>query len=280
MHLHKEEFKVRSMASLLEVSPSNFYSYIKREKDPKKKIDPMLLHFVEDVWLKNKKLYGALKIHAEAKKENQPWGIRKVKTAMKLLEIHGKQETKFRIQTTDSNHYERIAPDLIKRNFRPKAKNKIWVSDVTFIGSNEGWLYLCVIIDLYSRKVVGWTLSSKNDANLIENTLEKAIQSRNPERGLIFHSDRGSNYCSAIVRDKLNLNKIRRSNSRKGNCWDNSPSESFFATLKRELEYNFFLNANEAKNTIYEFIELFYNRQRSHSYLGYVSPEEFEIKAA
>lgn len=268
------------MAKLLSVSISNFYTFVKREKDPQKKIDPQLLTFVNEAWTTNRRVYGLLKLYEEVKKYDLPWGIRKVKKAMISLGIQGAQNKKFRVQTTDSNHSSQIALDLLKRNFKPDSKNKVWVSDVTYIGSNEGWLYLCIILDLYSRKVVGWSLSNKNDSELISNTLQKAILNRNPGKGLIFHSDRGSNYCSHAIRMKLIQNRIRRSNSRKGNCWDNSPAESFFATLKREIEFNFFLNLNEAKKYIFDFIDIFYNRQRSHSFLGYVSPEEFELKAA
>ncbi len=254
------------MAKLLNVSVSNFYSFVKREKDPLKTIDANLLTFVNEVWDSNKRVYGLLKIHNEVKKNSLPWGTRKIRKAMKLLGIQGKQEKKFRIQTTDSNHSHQIAPDLLQRNFKPKSKNIVWVSDVTYLGSIEGWLYLCVILDLYSRKIVSWEISNKNDSELISNTLQKAIVNRNPGKGLIFHSDRGSNYCSEVIREQLIKNKIRRSNSRKGNCWDNSPAESFFATLKREIEFNFYLNLSDSKKYIFDFIDLFYNRQRSHSF--------------
>jgi transposase InsO family protein len=135
-----------------------------------------------------------------------------------------------------------------------------------------------VILDLYSRKVVSWKLSTRNDSELIVGAITLAIDSRNPSKGLIFHTDRGSNYCSGEVRKILANNRIRRSNSRKGNCWDNAVAESFFATLKREIEFNVFQNLKDAKNNIFDYIEVFYNRQRSHSFLGYVSPEKFELK--
>lgn len=268
------------MAECLDVSPSTCYDHLKRKRSIEEKNDIQLLEFVYNVWKKNKRSYGLRKILKEVKKATLPWGSRKVKKAMKTLNIKGKQVKKFRVRTTDSEHENRIAPDLVKRNFSPSKKNQVWVSDVTFIASSVGWLYLCVILDLYSRKVVGWTLSDKNDSSLIELTLQKAILSRNPEQGLIFHSDRGSNYCSYSVRRKLIENRIRRSNSRKGNCWDNAVAESFFSTLKREIEFNVFLNRNDAEHTIFDYIDVFYNRQRSHSFLSYVSPEEFELKVA
>ena len=277
---HHGEYKLRSMADCLEVASSTYYDHFNRMKREEEKNDIQLLEFVYNVWKKNKKSYGLRKILKEVKKASLPWGARKIKKAMKTLNIKGKQVKKFRVKTTDSEHENRIAPDLVKRNFTPSKKNQVWVSDVTFIASSVGWLYLCVILDLYSRKVVGWTLSDKNDSSLIELTLQKAILSRNPEQGLIFHSDRGSNYCSYSVRQKLIENRIRRSNSRKGNCWDNAVAESFFSTLKREIEFNVFLNRNDAEQTILDYIDVFYNRQRSHSFLSYVSPDEFELKAA
>lgn len=143
--------------------------------------------------------------------------------------------------------------------------------------SGYGWLYLCVNLDFYSRKVVSWKLSTRNYSELIEGTITLAIDSRNPSKGLIFHTDQGSNYCFGEVRKVLANNRIRLSNSRKVNCWDNAVEESFFATLKREIEFNVFQNLKDAKNNLFDYIELFYNRQRSYSFLGYVSHENFEL---
>ncbi|WP_025182473.1 IS3 family transposase, partial [Leptospira interrogans] len=149
-----------------------------------------------------------------------------------------------------------------------------------FIRTSFGWSYLCVILDLYSRKTVGWSLSDRNDSQLVCDTILKAVLSRNPRKGLIFHSDRGSNFCSKETRRLLIANGIRRSNSRKGNCWDNAVAESFFSSLKREIEYNTFYNIEEAKHLLFDFIEVYYNRFRFHSTLGYMSPEDFETNIA
>jgi transposase InsO family protein len=199
---------------------------------------------------------------------------------MNFLKIQGKQVKKFKIFTTNSNHNEKVAPDLLKRNFKSDGINKVWVSDVTCLKQLNGWIYLCVIIDLYSRKVVGWKVSEKNDESLILSTIEQALEARNPSKGMIFHSDRGSNYCSKAVRNLLRINGIRRSNSRKGNCWDNAVAESFFGSFKRELDINYFYDINDAYNLIFDHIEIFYNRQRTHSFLGYKTPDEFEILVA
>lgn len=266
------------MATYLDVSRSGFYDYVKRLKNPIGTLDIALIDFVKETWKSSKKNYGLIRILNKVKESSYECGARKVRKAMNLLGIQGKQDKKYRISTTDSKHSKRIAPDLVQRKFKVETRDEVWVSDVTFIKCFTGWLYLCVILDLYSRKVVSWKISMKNDSELIVDALNLAIISRNPSKGLIFHSDRGSNYCSNDVRKLLANNKIRRSNSRKGNCWDNAVAESFFATLKREIEFNVFQNLKDAKNNLFDYIEVFYNRQRSHSFLGYVSPEKFELK--
>lgn len=277
MATYRKEFKVTRMVACLEVSRSGFYDYVKRLKSPIGNLEIAFIDFVKHSWKSSKKSYGLIRILKDVKESSFECGARKVKKAMNLLGIQGKQDKKFRISTTDSKHSKRIAPDLVQRKFKVESKNQVWVSDVTFIKCFSGWLYLCVILDLYSRKVVSWKISIKNDSELIVGAIHSAIETRNPSKGLIFHSDRGSNYCSGDVRKVLANNRIRRSNSRKGNCWDNAVAESFFSTLKREIEFNVFQNLKDAKSNLFEYIELFYNRQRSHSFLGYVSPEKFEL---
>ena len=183
--------------------------------------------------------------------------------------------------TTDSNHNSIVKRDLVRRNFSPERKNKIWVSDVTFIETlNKKHVYLCVILDLFSRMVVGWEISERNDTGLLKSATIKAIEFRNPDSGLVLHSDLGSNYCSNEFREYLNDNTIISSNSRKGNCWDNAVAESFFSILKREMESNIYYDIYDARNEISEYIELFYNRQRIHSFLDYKSPYEYEELAS
>ncbi len=280
MWVYIKEFSVVSMARCLDVSRSSYYEYIKRITRPINKSEEELKTFVFNCWKEYRKVYGLPRILKKAKELHLPYGERKIRKAMKSLKIQGKQAKKFKINTTDSNHNERTAPDLVQREFKVFTKNQVWVSDVTFIKSFNGWLYLCVILDLYSRKVVGWSISEKNDTQLILNTLERAVINRNPGQGLIFHSDRGSNYCSREIREKLILYRMRRSNSRKRNCWDNAVAESFFSTLKRESEFNIFQNREDAIHHLFEYLEIFYNRQRTHSFLGYMSPEDFELKIA
>ncbi|UZN18617.1 IS3 family transposase [Leptospira borgpetersenii] len=278
MELNRLEHTIKSMARTLGVSRSGYYKYLNRNKD--RSVAPELTNFLQEKWLKSCKNYGFKRLFQEVKNSDLPYGARKVRKAMKLCKISGKQNKRFRPLTTDSKHGGRTAPDLVQRKFHPKEQNRIWVSDVTFIRTSFGWGYLCLILDLYSRKAVGWLLSDRNDSQLVCDTISKAVLSRNPRKGLIFHSDRGSNFCSKETRKLLIANGIRRSNSRKGNCWDNAVAESFFSSLKREIKFNTFYNIEEAERFLFDFIEVYYNRFRLHSTLGYMSPEEFERNIA
>ena len=180
-------------------------------------------------------------------------------------------------KTTDSEHNLAVAPNLLNRNFSVSAPNCVWVSDLTFIATKEGWLYLAVIIDLFSRIIVGWAVSDSLKADIVTRAYNMAVRKRNPAKGLVFHSDRGSQYASFVVQLIHDRIKALVSMSRKGNCWDNSPSEAFFSTLKLELVYGkTFMTKQEALSCIFEFIEIDYNRLRLHSTLGYKSPYQFE----
>jgi transposase InsO family protein len=276
---HFGMFPITVMAELLELSRSGIYDYLKRSKEEISKYPTELLDEVHRIWKKNRCVYGLRKILKAFKEIDPSVGARKLRNIMNILQIKGKQDKKYTVSTTDSNHDNRIAPDLVQREFTVDTPNKVWVSDVTFLKSTFGWIYLCVILDLYSRKIVGWSVSKSNDSDLVCDTLRKAISNRNPDKGLIFHSDRGSNYTSNDTRSLLAIHKIRRSNSRKGNCWDNAVAESFFGTLKREIEYSIFNKLKEAKEYLFDYLEIFYNRQRMHSKLGYVSPVKFEEQA-
>ncbi|EMF83151.1 IS1236 transposase family protein [Leptospira weilii serovar Topaz str. LT2116] len=248
MEMYRFEFSIRSMAEVLEVSRSGFYQFLKRSKNVLEKYDPELVEFIKETWLSNRKNYGLVRLLREVKKVYSFYGARTVRKVMKLCVIRGKQEKRFRIATTDSKHKNRIAPDLVQRKFQVARKNEIWVSDVTYLRSLSGWIYLCVILDLYSRKVVGWSISKNNDSALVCSSISRALEKRNPPKGLIFHSDRGSNYCSRETRELLINNRVRRSNSRKGNCWDNAVPESFFGSLKREMDYNYFIGFKKQNN--------------------------------
>lgn len=193
--------------------------------------------------------------------------------------IQGRQKRRFR-HTTDSNHTLPIAPNLLARAFETKAPNAAWVTDVTYIPTDEGWLYLAAILDLFSRRVVGWAVSARNDTALALAALDHALKARRPASGLLHHSDRGSPYASEEYRRSLDAHGIVASMSRTGDCYDNAVAESFFATLKAELVHQErYATRAAANSSIGDYIERFYNAQRRHSFLGYISPIEFELKA-
>lgn len=199
----------------------------------------------------------------------------------KSLQIEGAIRKPKYIRTTDSNHNQVISPNLLKRNFTTDKPNRVWVSDLTYLRTAQGWLYLCVFLDLFSRKIVGWSMSDNMEASNTRRALEMAIGSRRPEAGLIIHSDRGVQYASAEFRQVLKANGFVQSMSGKGDCLDNACAESFFGTLKSELAANVFGSHAEARREVFDYIECFYNTERMHSYLGYKSPMEFErMKAA
>jgi len=196
---------------------------------------------------------------------------------MKNNNIAAKRKKKFK-RTTNSNHSNYISPNLLNQNFRVDNPNEVWVSDITYISTYQGWLYLAVVLDLYSRKVVGWSMSNRMTSQLVIDSLNHAIMDRNPAGGLIFHSDRGSQYASLDFRKSIEKNNIIQSMSGKGNCYDNAVAESFFHTLKTELVYwEKYKTRDEAKSSIFTFIEGFYNIRRRHSYLNYLSPFQYEL---
>ncbi|MBA3028481.1 MAG: IS3 family transposase, partial [Desulfobacteraceae bacterium] len=200
----------------------------------------------------------------------------KAGTLMKLAGVSAKQKRKFKA-TTDSKHKLPVAPNLLNRQFEVEEPDKVDVSDITYVWTHEGWLYLAVIIDLFSRQVVGWSLDSRMSRNLIMNALRMAIWRRQPFPGLMLHSDRGSQYCSNEFQKMLKSNRMISSMSRKGNCWDNAVSESFFGSLKTErVFFSNYMTREAAKRDIVDYIEMFYNSNRRHSYLGYLSPKGFE----
>ncbi len=212
------------------------------------------------------------------KEKGTPINHKKVARLLRENGLNHRMKKKFRI-TTNSKHNHNVSPNLLNRDFSATAPNQKWVSDITYIWTAEGWIYLCVIIDLYSRKVVGWSVSSRIDTNLLLMAFWHAVQLRNPPKGLIFHSDRGSQYCSKRFRNALKSKLMLQSMSRKGDCWDNACAETFFKSIKTEWLYDeIFENRQEAKNVLFEYIEVFYNRQRKHSYLGYRTPDMYESK--
>ncbi len=225
-------------------------------------------------------IYGSPKIHSDLLAEGVSCSLNRVARLMRAADIKSKLARKFVI-TTDSRNTGKPAPDLLKRKFQVDKPNKVWVSDTTFIGTREGWMFLAIVMDLFSRQIVGWSMSKSNNAVLVQNALEMALQRRGVPREVIVHSDQGRTYASKDYQNLLHANDLHCSMSRKGECLDNAVAESFFGTLKNELVYfEDYQSINQAKQSIFEYIEVFYNRKRRHEFLKYSSPMEYEEKYA
>ena len=270
------DYSVKRMARLLGVSKSGFYAFLKRDLESRSNVSDELLNTVRDVHRKNRNCYGFQKTFKAIRQQGFGYSRLQVIRAMKQLKIGGKRRKRYVPRTTDSSHNFPISANLLNRNFRVEKPNQVWVSDITYIRTLSGWLYLCAVIDLYSRKVVGWSMQNHMETSLVISALEMGVQNRRPEKGLIFHSDRGSQYASHDFRLQLKEKGMVQSMSRKGNCWDNACAESFFGLMKTELPKTVFINQQEAKAEIFDYIEVFYNRKRIHSFLEFLSPEEFE----
>ena len=260
----------------MQVSRSGYYTWHKRGKSYRQREYERLIPIVRAAHKISKGTYGARRISEEIEAHGSTCGRTKAGTLMKLAGVAAKQKKKFKA-TTDSKHTLPVAPNLLNRRFEVKEPDMVYVSDITYIWTQEGWLYLAVVLDLFSRRVVGWSLSNRMTKKLIMNALRMAIWHRGPTSGLIFHSDRGSQYCSNDFQKMLKTHGMISSMSRKGNCWDNAVAESFFGSLKTERTFfSNYVTREEARRDTVDYIEMFYNSNRRHSYLGYVSPREFE----
>ena len=272
----KVRFPVRLMCRLLEVSRSGFYAWLKR-RDSLELNDRRLLQLIREIFAQSRETYGSPRIYRELRTRGVRCDKARVERLMRENEITPPRKKKYRV-TTDSNHKNPVAPNVLQRDFTSPAPNRRWVSDITYVWTWAGWLYLAIVLDLFSRRVVGWAMDSRLDTeSLTLNALHMALRNRAPDRGLIHHSDRGTQYTSGDFQKVLDARGIVCSMSRRGNCWDNAVAESFFATLKLDLVFRrTFRTRREARQAIFNYIEVFYNRQRRHSYLGYLSPAEFE----
>ena len=260
----------------MKVSRSGYYSWLKSVKPKSQEEKEALLPLVIEACKKSKNTFGTRRIARVIQSHGLSCGRKKARTLMKMANVTAKQKRKFKV-TTDSNHNFPVSPNLLRRNFHVKAPDVIYVSDITYIWTSEGWLYLAVVLDLFSRRIVGWSLSERIDKELVKDALRMALWRRNPGPGLIFHSDRGSQYCSIAFQKMLKIYKIKSSISRKGDCWDNAVAESFFGSLKTErIFFNKYKTREQAKRDIVDYIEMFYNSYRLHSYLGFLAPANFE----
>jgi transposase InsO family protein len=275
----KAHFPVDFMCQQLGVSRSGYYAWKGRPESERHKADRVLAEVVTTVHQESRGTYGSPRVHAELRARGQRVSRKRVARLMRQHDIAARKKRRF-VRTTDSRHNQPVAPNILERDFSPGQPNSTWATDITYVGTRQGWLYLAVVLDLFSRKVVGWSMSEHIDRHLVLNALDMALKGRRPPRGLLHHSDRGSQYASADYQQALAARGIQCSMSRKGNCWDNAVVESFFSSLKLELVYTTdFATHEQARLALFEYIEVFYNRQRRHSSLGYVSPVDFELAA-
>jgi putative transposase len=273
---HRRRWPIRRLCETLEVSPAGYYAWRQRPTSARQQRRDTLAVEIRAIHAEVKARYGSPRIHAELNARGQGCCVNTVAKLMRDAGIAAKTARKFRC-TTDSNHDLPVADNLLDRRFDPASPNASWVADITYVPTREGWLYLAAVEDLYSRRVVGWSMADHLESRLVVDALEMAVQQRWPEEGLLAHSDRGSQYASEHYRRLLARNGIECSMSRRANCWDNAPMESFFASLKKELVHDAdFATRAEARGAIFEYIEVFYNTKRRHSSLGYVSPAEYE----
>ena len=279
IHAERALYPVRVLCTVLEVSRSGYYAWFDRPEPVRMAEDAQLAVEIAAAHNRSRATYGSPRVHRELRAKGWRVGRKRIERLMRDRGIQARRKKRFR-RTTDSKHANPIAPNVLGREFEVKAANAVWVTDVTCVWTDEGWVFLAAMLDLFARRVVGWAASATNDTELALAALGNALRDRNPGPGLVHHSDRGSPYASGDYRRALERRGIVASMSRKGDCWDNAVAESFFATIKAELiEHTVYATRDAAIASIADYIEHFYNPQRRHSYLDYISPIEFELKA-
>lgn len=271
-------YSVGVLCRTLEVSRSGYYGWRKRKESPRCLANRRLLVAIRAIHRESQRRYGSPRVHLDLLDRGYRCGKHRVARLMQENRIRAKHKRRFRV-TTDSSHFQPIAPDRLQRRFNPERRNQVWASDITYIPTRAGWLYLAVTLDLFQRKIVGWAMDRTLSRHLVMRALSMAVSRERPGSGLIHHSDRGSQYASSEFQTLLNNHGLVPSMSRKGNCLDNAVVESFFHTLKVELvQGRNYATRKEARSEIFEYIEGFYNTKRRHSTLGYLSPVQFEQK--
>ena len=275
----KTEHPIRSLCAVLEVSSSGYYDWVARQTQPgpRAQENVRLAAQILQIHQASRQTYGSPRIQFELSQTGQVHGRNRIARLMRQQNLCGRVKGRFRVRTTDSNHDQPIAPNRLAELPAPTAADQIWLGDITYIPTGEGWLYLAGVMDRYSRRIVGWAMDQNIDTRLVLAAWEMAKTQRQPAPELVFHSDRGSQYASTDFRQALATSHTQPSMSRKGNCYDNAAMEAFWSTLKLELVYRqSFATRQAARAAIFEYIEIFYNRQRRHSALGYATPATFE----
>lgn len=273
------EYGVKRMCQALGVGRSGYYAWRNRPVSQREKQDQELLDKIQETYESSRKTYGSPRIHAALRRQGMVCGRNRVARLMRFHGIDASRRRKRWLVTTQRRPGAFPAPNLLNQDFTACAPNRKWVTDITYIDTAEGWLYLAPILDLYSRLVVGWAMADHMGTSLVENALRMALARRQPTAGFLHHSDQGSQYTSSSYQLQLLTHNCQISMSRAGNCYDNAVMESFFSTLKSECVTEQFDNRAQARRAIFEYIEVWYNRQRLHSSLGYLSPVEFEQKS-
>jgi len=275
---HQQDFPVRRMCRVLGVSASGFYAWRQRRPSARKMANDKLLSQIKQIHTESRGTYGSPRVHAALVQQGVSCGLHRLARLMQQHGLRAKGKRRYK-RTTNAAHAYPIAPNVLNREFTAQAPNQKWVGDITYIPTGEGWLYLAAVMDLYSRRVVGWAMADHMKQNLTVTALSMALSRCRPKPGLLHHTDRGSQYAATQYQALLHQHHIQVSMSRSGNCYDNAPMESFFATLKAELgHYGWYRTRRQARAEIFEYIEVFYNRYRRHSSLGYLSPLQFEQK--
>jgi transposase InsO family protein len=266
---------VKTLCRVLEVSASGYYKWRQGAPTPRQERRTKLLQRILEIFEESRQTYGCPRVYKQLRSEGFRCNKKLVEELMRKNEISPKRKRKYKA-TTDSKHDLPIAPNVLSREFTVEEPDEVWVSDITYVETAQGWLYLCVFIDLYSRMVVGWSMSSNMTAAFVVDAFNMGISKRG-RAPIVVHSDRGSQYASELFRGLIDLHDCIQSMSRRGNCWDNAVAESFFGTLKQELIYqNHYTSRIQATMSIFDYIEIFYNKQRLHSVLGFLTPEEKE----
>ena len=279
MEAEKANYSIDLLCKAMRVSRSGFYKWLSELGSNRELDNQKMKSAIEKIHTASRGTYGRRRVHSTLKRQFIRCGKNRVRKLMKELGISGVGKRKFKV-TTQSDHKLPICPNLIMQDFKVSAPEVLWTSDITYVPTREGWLYLSIVLDVFSRAIVGWSMSESLRTEVVTESIKMALRARRPPQGVIFHSDRGSQYASKKVRHLLKENSFHQSMSSTGNCFDNAITETFFATLKKELIHRCnFKTRKEAKTSIFEYIEVFYNRIRSHSALGFLSPLEYERAA-
>jgi len=277
----KADHSIKALCQAFEVGPSGYYDWRRRQAQPgpRARQDEQLAEQIRRIHSESRCTYGSPRIQAVLRAWGSRHGRNRLNRLMRQQQICGRQRRRYRVGTTDSNHDRPIAPNRLP-GLKVSRPNEVWVADITYIPVNDEWLYVAAILDLYSRRIVGWAANSRIDTDLVMSAWSMAVRHRQPAAGLVFHSDRGVQYASLQYRQMLDVAGVIASMSRKANCYDNAVMEAFWSTLKTEVLYGpgrCFNSAQEARAALFDYIEVFYNRRRLHSSLGYQAPAQFEL---